>query len=73
MIGDGSKIYMVDFFYGRVYTDLIINPKSFISQAHRDEIMKGCPAFKTFGEKFAKEIGANWIKKRDALGQKYVA
>jgi uncharacterized pyridoxamine 5'-phosphate oxidase family protein len=31
MIGDGSKIYMCDFFYGKIHCDIIANPNSFIS------------------------------------------
>jgi len=71
MIGNGDKIYMVDFFWGRVYTDYIANQYCYIEQAHRDAILKGCPAFKTFGDKFMKEQ-QNWLKKRTALGQKYI-
>ena len=52
MIGDGSKIMMCDFFYGRVYTDLMINPGSFISKPDRDAILKKNPEFAQFGEKF---------------------
>ena len=70
MIGDGSKIYMCDFFWGRVYTDVMANPRSFIEQAHRQNILKACPGFKSFGEKFMQE-NQNWLKKREVLGQKY--
>ena len=52
MVGDGSKLYMCDFFYGRAYTDWIANPKSFISDADKKKILAGCPQFKLFGEKF---------------------
>ena len=70
MIGDGSKIYMCDFFWGRVYTDVMANPRSFMEQAHRQNILKACPGFKSFGEKFMQE-NQNWLKKREVLGQKY--
>ena len=69
MIGNGDNIYMVDFFWGRVYADLIANPRCYLKQEHRDAVIKGCPAFKTFGEKFMKE-NQGWMKKREALGQK---
>ena len=60
MVGNGDKIYMCDFFWGRVYTDIIANPKCFINKADRDSIVAGCPAFKTFGEKFMAENHA-WL------------
>jgi len=31
LIGDGSKIYMCDFFIGSIYADLIANPTSWMS------------------------------------------
>ena len=52
MIGDGSKIMMCDFFYGRVYTDLMINPRSMFDKTQRDSMLKKNPEFVQFGEKF---------------------
>jgi len=69
MVGDGSKIYMCDFFWGRVYTDLFANPRSFI-KADCQAIIAGCPAFKDFGEKFCQE-NQGWLKRREAMGQRY--
>ena len=43
MIGDGSKIMMCDFFYGRVFTDLINNPGSMIAKADKDTIIAKFP------------------------------
>lgn len=71
MVGDGSKIYMCDFFWGRVYTDLIANPNSFVTQADKDAITKGCPEFVEFGKKFEQE-NQRWLKKRESLGQKHI-
>ena len=31
LIGDGSKIYMCDFFIGSIYTDLFVNQSSWMS------------------------------------------
>lgn len=71
MIGDGSKIYMCDFFWGRVYADLFYNPNSFLKQEDRDKIIAACPAFKDFGEKFVAE-NKKWIDKRASMGQKNI-
>jgi glutathione S-transferase len=55
MIGDGSKIMMCDFFFGRVYADLIANPNSFITSQDRMSICVAHHEFKLFGEKFLRE------------------
>ena len=35
LIGDGSKIYMCDFFVASVYSDLMVNKKSWMTEEHR--------------------------------------
>ena len=71
MVGDGSKIYMCDFFYGRVYADLIANPYSMITEKDKASILAGCPQFKDFGEKFMQE-NQRWLKRREQLGEKNI-
>tara|TARA_B110000285_G_scaffold216680_1_gene264198 strand:- start:181 stop:399 length:219 start_codon:yes stop_codon:yes gene_type:complete len=72
MIGDGSKIMMCDFFYGRVYTDLLINPGSLFDQSQRDSMLKMNPEFAQFGEKFTAD-NQQWLKRREAMGQHFNA
>ena len=49
MIGDGSKIMMCDFFYGKLYCDNVANPHGFIKAADKKKIIAGCPSFEAFG------------------------
>tara|TARA_B110000285_G_C14931853_1_gene517721 strand:- start:167 stop:337 length:171 start_codon:yes stop_codon:yes gene_type:complete len=43
MIGDGSKIMMCDFFYGRIFTDLIDSPYSFFEKVDKLDILLHFP------------------------------
>ena len=36
LIGDGSKIYMCDFYIGSIYSDLFVNKKSWLTDKHRE-------------------------------------
>ena len=49
MIGDGSRIMMCDFYYGHIYADLIANPKSWITKAEKENLMKMFPKYEKFG------------------------
>ena len=72
MIGDGSKIMMCDFFYGRIFTDLIDSPYSFFDKVDKLDILLHFPLFKSFGEKF-KEENKGWINRRAMMGEKFSA
>ena len=52
LLGDGSQIYICDFFVGSVYTDVINNPKSNFTWAEREVLMRNAPEFTAFGKRF---------------------
>ena len=72
MIGDGEKIMMCDFFWGRIYTDMLNNENSFLTKLDRNEILKEALEFKAFGDKFTEE-NKLWINRRERMGQEYNA
>ena len=63
LIGDGSKIYMCDFFVGSLYTDVFGNPKTWMPKEKRDEYAKKFPNFIAYGARF-EAANQEWCKKR---------
>lgn len=55
LIGDGSKIYMCDFFVASIYADLFINSKSWMTFDHRENIKAACPVYVAYAERFLAE------------------
>ena len=57
LIGDGSKIYMCDFFVGSIYADLIACPTSWMSKQKKllNDLKAACPIYMAYGERFVKE------------------
>lgn len=57
LIGDGSKIYMCDFFVGSIYADLIACPTSWMSKQKKllNDLKAACPIYMAYGERFMKE------------------
>ena len=52
LIGDGSKIYMCDFFIGTIYTDVLGNNESWIDAKTRREFLDKAPKFEAYGKRF---------------------
>lgn len=64
LIGDGSKIYMCDFFVGSIFTDLMQNETSWMSKEMKKHIMDTCPNYCAYGMRFVEE-NKTWIDKRN--------
>ena len=64
LIGDGTKIYMCDFFVGSIYADLILNPTSWMPKNYKDSIKKSCPHYVAYGERFVAE-NKKWMSNRE--------
>lgn len=66
LIGDGSKIYMCDFYVGHVYCDLFDNPGSWLKQEDKDRILSAAPNFVAYGKRFIAE-NKTWLEKRKTV------
>ena len=63
LIGDGSKIYMCDFFVGSFYTDSFSNPKSWVPKERKDGYAQKFPNFFAYGARF-EAANQEWMKNR---------
>ena len=64
LIGDGTKIYLCDFFLGTIYTDIFSNGRSWLSPKERNSISSKFPKFMSYGDRFMLE-NAPWLDKRE--------
>jgi len=55
VVGDGSKFYMADFYVGTIWTDILNNPKTWMTKAEIKAICDKFPEFVAYGARFDAE------------------
>ena len=70
LIGDGSKIYVCDFFLGTLYTDIFNNCYSWISPIEKQTFYSQFPKFEEYGKRFS-DLNRSWLDKREKATGKY--
>lgn len=60
----GPELQMADFYIGGLYTNLLANDSSYLSQDLRNSVLDKFPNFKAYGLKFA-AANQQWLDSRD--------